>query len=521
MARVGGLRLVRLARLALGEGLQQQTCFWTPFQLRALAPIQTASRYHPHSTIPSLQTFWLQAALHRDDAGSLPPIMLASLSALLLAAGSAFTAAQSEAMSWPSVGTSPEIRREEEHFLAAIHEDHTGRAAVVGMFILPLLSLSCGYAPEVGILGSGAAVTVQALHGLEPWEIAVLLWGCARLGFCPSDEFLAIVKAEVHAKAEELRPEDAASTLWSLSMLNRIGEAEWNLLMKRLGSFQVADFDEATVLHLVQAAAVYASLKAGAGGEPPLGLDPRASKQEIEKVLAPLNRKVTQRCLASYQEYVPFHPYLEGPYMCMLHMMQKLHCFKEQGASGVYGSYFQGVSEQDLQQARETLRDTRKLSQIKRELFYQWRGSEVLNSWQQALNEVVFLLSRRLGTAVVQPPDCDILLPQKRVVIFLEDDRPIDMGCSLHEASQSMLQLFGTETAMPSAGFAQHESVGVKASKMRTFQRRGWRVVTIPLSVWTRVEGGLDGKLKFLQEAIYSGSATEGFSSMLQSALSR
>lgn len=92
------------------------------------------------------------------------------------------------------------------------------------------------------------------------------------------------------------------------------------------------------------------------------------------------------------------------------------------------------ASHENLSHVSDLLNDSRELSRIKRELYFQWRGNEIVDNYQvffnclklilnlikSVVNEVVFLCSRHLGEVVKMPPDCDVVLPLKKLVIFVQ-----------------------------------------------------------------------------------------------------
>lgn len=341
---------------------------------------------------------------------------MAPLAGLLFAWASEIHGHQSSADSnQPSTSL---LSQQEASFLGEVCKDP--HAGVVGLFALPLLSLSVGYQPDMKVLEEGAAFVEASMDALGPWEIVVLLWGSARTGLKPSSKFLS--KAEASLKnIDELSVRESAAALWALCMLGAITEKTWETLLSHIAAHRSGDFDEASILHILQASMMYASKrKAGT----PTG-DLRATKMEVETLLSSLHWKVLRWCLDAYYEFIPSHPYLDGPYMTLSFMMQMLNRFRASCGSSdpkqnAYDKYMGSITKREVDWAEKTLQDARKLSQLKRELFYQWRGNEIVDEWQEVVNEAIFLLTRRLGNVVLQPPDCDIALPQKGVAIFIE-----------------------------------------------------------------------------------------------------
>lgn len=342
--------------------------------------------------------------------------LMAPFAGLLLTWASGIHSQPSSADSKSSPGSL--ILQQEASFLEEVSKDP--HAGVVGLFALPLLSLSVGYQPDMKVLEEGAAFVEASMDALDPWEIVVLLWGSARTGLKLPSKFLT--KAEVSLeRIGELSVKESAAALWALCVLGTITEKTWERLLNHIALHKSEDFDEASILHILQATMMYASKRKGGT---PSG-DLRATKKEVEILLSPLHWKVLRWCLDAYYEFIPCHPYLNGPYMTLSFMMQMLNRFKascssSHPAQNAYNRYMGSITNREVQWAEKTLQDSRKLSQLKRELFYQWRGNEIVDDWQEVVNEAIFLLTRRLGNVVLQPPDCDIALPQKGVAIFIE-----------------------------------------------------------------------------------------------------
>jgi hypothetical protein len=81
------------------------------------------------------------------------------------------------------------------------------QVAVVFAYALPSLSLSFGFVPAREDLDAAAALLEPSLKALRPWELAVLLWGAARLGYHPGGRAM-----EVNGDLGQLCPGDACGT---------------------------------------------------------------------------------------------------------------------------------------------------------------------------------------------------------------------------------------------------------------------------------------------------------------------
>ena len=74
------------------------------------------------------------------------------------------------------------------------------------------------------------------------------------------------------------------------------------------------ELDECTILYLLHAAMLSSTSTSSVDGST------RASLEEVAALLQqPLGRKGWARVATAYQEYVPLHPALEGPYMALLY----------------------------------------------------------------------------------------------------------------------------------------------------------------------------------------------------------
>lgn len=69
------------------------------------------------------------------------------------------------------------------------------QVAVALAYALPSLSLSFGFSPSRGDLDAAAALVEPALGTLRPWEVALLLWGAARLDYHPGAGIMQVCVA--------------------------------------------------------------------------------------------------------------------------------------------------------------------------------------------------------------------------------------------------------------------------------------------------------------------------------------
>jgi hypothetical protein len=92
------------------------------------------------------------------------------------------------------------------------------------------------------------------------------------------------------------------------------------------------------------------------------------------------------------QEYVPFHPYIEGAYMLELHLMkslpQLLSATAAAGTASGYGKAFGALSSADAAAAATVTSDPSLLGRVKRDVFFHWREDQLLDRAQKDLNQV-------------------------------------------------------------------------------------------------------------------------------------
>lgn len=84
-------------------------------------------------------------------------------------------------------------------------------------------------------------------------------------------------------------------------------------------------------------------------------------------------------------------PYVEGPFMTVLHVMKTLPCLiaaVTTSPRSAYSQHFSQLKPDDATAAARTLSDTVQLSKLKRDLFFHWRADELLDKRQRVLNQV-------------------------------------------------------------------------------------------------------------------------------------
>ena len=65
------------------------------------------------------------------------------------------------------------------------------------------------------------------LPHLSPTQLAEAIWGFAKRGQRPSDDFMSIVASEVHGKLHKFRSQDLSNTIWALAVLKYQPSAPW------------------------------------------------------------------------------------------------------------------------------------------------------------------------------------------------------------------------------------------------------------------------------------------------------
>ncbi len=146
-----------------------------------------------------------------------------------------------------------------------------------------------------------------------------------------------------------LSPTQLAVLLWAATLHGAATPELWSAALARLAPAAAAApataaaLDECAVMYLLHAALSYSAYGSSrtAGGTAPAyvgspgggsggpACQPRATKEEVVGLLAPLGRKGQARMATAYGEFVPLHPAIEGPYLAVLYCMSAL---KEQEA---------------------------------------------------------------------------------------------------------------------------------------------------------------------------------------------
>ena len=75
------------------------------------------------------------------------------------------------------------------------------QVAVVLALTLPFFALSFGHSvlPSTSELDAAAHQLSDSIEDLAPWELCVLVWGVARLGYAPSRQLMALAVNQASA----------------------------------------------------------------------------------------------------------------------------------------------------------------------------------------------------------------------------------------------------------------------------------------------------------------------------------
>jgi len=313
---------------------------------------------------------------------------------------------------------------------------------------------------------------------------------------------------------------DAIVAAWALYTLDLADTTLWDQLVTRVAAGSHQELDEPCQLYLLHAAMQQSSLFAASIPGAVSSLGPRASREEVEGLVKPLPKKMRGKLLAAYQEYVPFYPYIEGAYMLELHLIKSLpqliNATASAGADSAYGRAFGGLSSADASAAVTVTSDPALLGRVKREVFFHWREDQLLDRAQKDLNQVTYILQRRMALTLQQPPDIDLLLPAMRAAIILQgadgttsssssgsgsrgsSSSSLSNGSGLDEAQylsacQAVVQSLLRSNFSPTGGFARKQVPGLLAAKQRCLTRRGWRCLELSMA---EVEAALgEGKV--------------------------
>lgn len=195
-------------------------------------------------------------------------------------------------------------------WMTAVQADHsqcapvittpTAQVAVSTCLAGPLVHLLYGYSPAQPQLTTQVNEVAAQVNKLQPWELASALWGFATLGVSQSSDGLQSLAQHAVASLPHLPLYESIIAAWSLYILQLAPEGLWDQMMSRLKGIEPHDLDEACVLYLLHACMQQASLLASKHQQNGPST-PRASKEEVEALTAPLPRKVKKKLLAAYQ----------------------------------------------------------------------------------------------------------------------------------------------------------------------------------------------------------------------------
>ncbi|KAL4419413.1 hypothetical protein ABPG77_003387 [Micractinium sp. CCAP 211/92] len=387
-------------------------------------------------------------------------------------------------------------------YLQAMAEDP--RVAVVMAFALPSLSLSFGYTPSRADMEAAGQAVEPHLAALRPWEVAVLVWGAARLGFSPGPSLLgqlqrrvaAILQAEPGAPGA-FTPQEACMAAWALSVLQAQTPELWAAEMGFVAACPPDSLDEVALIHLWQAA-MFTNRPAVTQAVPPAGgtsgsgstdaVVPRmrSAADEVRATLAagscPLPLPLIDRCEQAYRA-ASRQAGFDGPYLVELTMLQLLVTIhQELGASVAYQPFFTDLKLLDLQHVRQLLADPYLLAKFKGDIADKRARS---NRFVRALEDVSRTL-RGMGLHhVVQAPvedglvHVDVALPDYKIAFFLQPHAGQAPGGSPSSSSSgSRLSTLDAEGTMLS-GYVANETPGTQQAKLRMLAERGWVVLQL------------------------------------------
>lgn len=133
--------------------------------------------------------------------------------------------------------------------------------AVVLAYSLPYLHLSFGFTPAAADMDAAAALVQPHLAQLRPWEVSVLLWGAARLGYRPAPTLLAQLQQRVATvlrappgSPEAFTVQEACMAAWALSALQAQTPQLWGATQAFVAGCPPESWDEVALVHLFQAA---------------------------------------------------------------------------------------------------------------------------------------------------------------------------------------------------------------------------------------------------------------------------
>ncbi|GIL77126.1 hypothetical protein Vretimale_3199 [Volvox reticuliferus] len=432
------------------------------------------------------------------------------------------------------------------------------------------------YMTETAVPVGSSSLTPSMLHGLEAAAVAgfdngadlaqvvTLAWALAWAGHEPGQRYIQLLQAAAsgsspEGSAQRLGAAHRAVLLWCAAMHAALPMTVWESGLRAVAASGVKAMDECTLLYLLHASLLYgadvappgrrtAAAAGPSGAVSPTSpaaasaaspaCQPRATREEVLAAAAPLGRKVLEKLAAAYGEYVPLHPAIEGPYMVLLYVLEQLAASSDGAGAGAgaKGSFEKLSTAAEwpppgaAQQAATILRNPKELARIKRELLYHWRGDQLVDEVQRVRNQLVYLLTRRIGVTVAQPDDVDVAVPSRWLAMYVRGNggsgggdgagnvlgkgaRDLDAMQELEAASREALEVlfrdrFAPQVRMPSAAVGgsnftgreaqstqqKHWHQGVAAggagptgmwmARVRQLRRLGWRVVVVDVETW-------------------------------------
>ncbi|GAB4816837.1 hypothetical protein N2152v2_003883 [Parachlorella kessleri] len=424
----------------------------------------------------------------------------------------------------------------DNRFLGAIRKDP--RVAVVLAYALPSLSLSFGFVPTRDDLDAAAALVEPSLGSLRPWELAILLWGAARLGYHPGRSMMEVAKRRLGEALQEqpggpgsLSPQEAAMAAWSLAAMAELSPELWAAACRYLSRCPAEALDEVALIHLYQAALFasphraalqQAAAPAGSAAAVPATTTAhlptlRSTSDEVRATLAAggLPLPLINRCEQEYKAAAS-QPGFDGPSLIELAMLRMLVHLHQEGASAggegaAYSDFFQDVGLMDVQRARQLLDDPYLLTKFKvhadmatvpyvvvlgeREIADK-RSRQ--NNFTRQLADISRTLTAmglyHVTQAAVEDGlvHVDIALPDFKIAFFLEGAVKAAGAAGAARAGQEdgLLSALDAEGVVLS-GYVANETPGSKAAKLRLLEQLGWKVFTV-----TWVESTKDDRAK-------------------------
>eukprot|EP01023_Acetabularia_acetabulum_P053330 TRINITY_DN5964_c1_g1_i3.p1 TRINITY_DN5964_c1_g1~~TRINITY_DN5964_c1_g1_i3.p1 ORF type:complete len:485 (+),score=76.91 TRINITY_DN5964_c1_g1_i3:58-1512(+) len=379
--------------------------------------------------------------------------------------------------------------QQEIQFLQQLQQNQ--KLAVSLMFVMPLMQIISGVNPSQESFDSAFKILSANIAQLSFSDLTVILWGCARVGYQMDDNTLSQFKNQIISQINSANASDICGILFAFSVMGKLDEETWQKLTEKLNNFSINHFQEVDLFHLAYVGMQRAS-EAASGQQP----EPRPSLDEVKQALGPLYRRLKDDAVKKYKEYSPIHPYIDSVYMTISFMMNRLGQFSDGDLK------LPLISTQFVQNTTETTKDSRRMGQLKRALFFHWRKDELLDPWQRNLNEIVFIIQRKMAEIVKQPQDADAVLPNRKVAIFLKDEQQQkQQQIDVPSMAMTMMRYASPDTVGGGDKFVVKENVGTKNAKIRQLKQRGWKVLTIDQKMWDGLKD-LDAKEAFLKQAV-------------------